>query len=321
MQMEPIANVGHACTLPGALTPGALWANVIAGRSHLSPAPPDRWGLARSTAMGTVEDTTDRTWSDIGGYVNGFEAVFNPTGFLLSADEIRELDPLFQWVLHGAREALRTIGHDAPSPRTGLVLGGLSFPTSAMAHYAESVWLDAQGSDFAGGRAAERAGINRPHARNRFSSGLPAHLAARALGLGAGAFTVDAACASSLYAIKLACDQLHDGRADVMVAGAVSRTDDLFTHVGFSALGTLSRTGRSRAVHREADGLVPAEGAGFVVIQRLRDATREGRKILGVIRGVGLSNDGRGRGLLAPSEEGQERAMRSAYAQAGIDPK
>ncbi|HKV37520.1 MAG TPA: beta-ketoacyl synthase N-terminal-like domain-containing protein, partial [Pyrinomonadaceae bacterium] len=319
--MEPIAIVGQACTLPGALTPAELWANLIAGRNCLSQAPPGRWGLARSTAMGTVEDFADRTWSDIGGYVNGFDAVFDPTGFLLSADEIRELDPLFQWVLHGAREALRAIDHDAPSPRTGLVLGGLSFPTSAMARYAESVWLEAQGADFAGGRSAERAGISRPHARNRFSSGLPAHLAARALGLGAGAFTVDAACASSLYAIKLACDQLHDGRADVMVAGAVSRTDDLFTHVGFSALGALSRTGRSRPFHREADGLVPAEGAGFVVLQRLRDAIREGRNILGVIRAVGLSNDGRGRGLLAPSEEGQERAMRAAYAQAGIDPK
>jgi len=321
MQMEPIAIVGQACTLPGALTPGELWANLIAERSCLSQAPRDRWGLARSTAMGTVEDWADRTWSDIGGYVNGFESVFDPTGFLLSPDEIRELDPLFQWVLHGAREALSAINHEAPSPRTGLVLGGLSFPSSAMARYAESVWLEAQGPDFAGGRAAERAGIHRPHARNRFSSGLPAHLAARALGLGAGAFTVDAACASSLYAIKMACDQLQDRRSDVMVAGAVSRTDDLFTHVGFSALGALSRTGRSRPFHREADGLVPAEGAGFVVLQRLHDAIREGRKILGVIRAVGLSNDGRGRGLLAPSEEGQERAMRSAYAQAGIGPQ
>ena len=319
MQTEPIAIVGQACTLPGALTPAELWANLIAGRSCLSQVPPDRWGLARSSAMGTVEDAADRTWSDIGGYVNGFKAVFDPTGFLLSADEIRELDPLFQWVLHGAREALRAI--DAPAPQTGLVLGGLSFPTSAMARYAESVWLEAQGADFAGGRAAERAGIHRPHARNRFSSGLPAHLAARALGLGAGAFTVDAACASSLYAIKLACDQLNDGRADVMVAGAVSRTDDLFTHVGFTALGALSRTGRSRPFHRDADGLVPAEGAGFVVLQRLRDAIQERRKILGVIRAVGLSNDGRGRGLLAPSEEGQERAMRSAYVQAGIQPQ
>ena len=319
--MEPIAIVGQACTLPGALTPADLWANVLGGRDCLSRAPAGRWGLPRAAAMGTVEDWADRTWTDMGGYVTGFDPVFDPTGFLLPAGEILALDPLFQWTLHNVRNALRAVGHESPSKRAGLVLGGLAFPTSTLARFAESVWIEAQGPDFAGGRAAARAGIARAHARNRFCSGLPAHLTARALGLGAGSFALDAACASSLYAIKLACDRLHDGRADVMVAGAVSRTDDLFSHIGFCALGAMSRSGRSRPFHRDADGLVPAEGAGFVVLQRLRDAVAARRRILGVIRGIGLSNDGRGHGLLAPSEEGQERAMRLAYAAAGVTPR
>jgi len=315
--LEPIAIVGQGCTLPEALTPAALWANVIGARNCLSHAPGGRWGVTRDGIMGTVDDSADRTWTDVGGYVSGFEPLFDPSGFLVPPDDIVALDPLFQWVLHSAREALRGIGHESASPRAGLVLGGLAFPTSGMSRYAESVWLDAHGPDF----AAARAGIARPHPRNRFASGLPAHFAARALGLGAGSFALDAACASSLYAIKLACDRLHDGTADVMVAGAVSRTDDLFTHVGFCALAAMSRTGRSRPFHRDADGLVAAEGAGFVVLQRLRDAVAAGRQILGVIRGVGLSNDARGRGLLAPSEEGQERAMRLAYAAAGVTPR
>ena len=218
MPFEPIAIVGQACTLPDALTPEALWTNVLAGRSSVSSAPAERWGLARAVAMGTVDDATDRTWSDAGGYVRGFDEVFDPTGFAIPEDEIRALDPLFQWVMHGAREALRAVGHDAPSARAGLILGNLSFPSSSMTRYAESVWLAAQGPSFAGGRAV----LDRPHPRNRFSSGLPAHLAARALGLGAGAFSLDAACASSLYAMKLACDRLHDRSADVMVAGAVN---------------------------------------------------------------------------------------------------
>ena len=316
MPFEPIAIVGQACTLPEALTPEALWANVLAGRSCISPVPADRWGIARAVAMGTVADATDRTWSDVGGYVRGFEEVFDPTGFAIPEGEVRALDPLFQWVMHSARDALRAVGHDAPSARAGLVLGNLSFPSSSMSRYAESVWLEAQGPSFAGGFASRE----RPHARNRFSSGLPAHLAARALGLGAGAFALDAACASSLYAMKLACDRLHDRTADVMVAGAVNRADDLFIHIGFCALAAMSKTGQSRPFHRDADGLVPGEGAGFVVLQRLSDAVAAGRRVLGVIRGVGLSNDGRGRGLLAPSEEGQERAMRLAYANAGLTP-
>jgi acyl transferase domain-containing protein/3-hydroxymyristoyl/3-hydroxydecanoyl-(acyl carrier protein) dehydratase/1-acyl-sn-glycerol-3-phosphate acyltransferase len=320
MSFEPIAIVGQACTLPGALTPAALWDNVVARKSCLSRVPADRWRLAPSIAMGTAEKPMDRTWSDMGGYVHGFDSVFDPKGFALAPEEVLGLDPVFQWSLHGVREALRTMGHDGPSSRVGLVMGNLSFPSSGMVRYAESVWIDAQAAGVLRPNAAARAGISRPHARNRFSSGLPAHLTARALGLGGGAFALDAACASSLYAIKLACDRLHDRTADVMVAGAVNSADDLFIHIGFCALAAMSRTGQSRPFHRDADGLVPAEGAGFVALQRLGDALAAGRKVLGVIRGVGLSNDGRGRGLLAPSEEGQERAMRLAYASAEIAP-
>src|SRR5262249_11630875 len=176
-----------------------------------------------------------------------------------------------------------------------------SFPSVSLARWVEAHWIECQP---ALGRAwRERAGVQAPEARNRFMSGQPAHLAARALGLRAGAFALDAACASSLYAIKLACDRLHDGLAELMVAGAVNAADDLFIHVGFCALQAMSRSGRSRPFHREADGLVPAEGAAFVVLKRLEDARRAGDRIHGVIRGVGLSNDGRGSGLLAPSAE------------------
>ena len=299
---EPIAIVGQSCTLPGAHSPEQLWANVLAGKSALSSVPADRWGIPRANVMGTVSQSQDRTWSDVGGYVTNFQ--FDPTGTAIPADELKALDPLFQLTIHGVREALRSARLEG-SAKTGLVLGNLSFPSAGQARYAESVWL---------GKTP------RPHARNRFNSGLPAHLAARALGLGAGAFALDAACASSLYAIKLACDRLHDGTADVMVAGAVNQADDLFIHVGFCALSAMSKTGQSRPFHRDADGLVPAEGAGFVVLERLTDARAKGHEVLGVIRGVGLSNDGRGRGLLAPSEEGQERALRSAYEQAGLQP-
>ena len=303
MGFEPIAIVGQSCTLPGALTPQALWANVLAGTSSIGSVPAGRWGLPHDSVMGTVAQSADRTWSDAGGYVSGFQ--FDATGTAVPDEALRALDPLFQLTLQGVRDALRSAGCEGPHATTGLVLGNLSFPSAAMARFAQSVWL---------------GDLPRPHAHNRFNSGLPAHLTAHALGLGGGAFALDAACASSLYAIKLACDRLHDRTADRMVAGAVNQADDLFIHVGFCALSALSKTGQSRPFHRDADGLVPAEGAGFVVLERLSDALAAGRPVLGVIRGVGLSNDGRGRGLLAPSEEGQERALRLAYAQAGLSP-
>jgi acyl transferase domain-containing protein/3-hydroxymyristoyl/3-hydroxydecanoyl-(acyl carrier protein) dehydratase/1-acyl-sn-glycerol-3-phosphate acyltransferase len=313
-RFEPIAIVGRSCILPGALSPAALWDEVVGGRCAIGAAPQGRWGLPADLVMGTGPD---RTWSDAGGYVSGFEGIFDPEGFRIPKDEILALDPLFQWVLHGAREALREAS-GAAADRGGLVLGNLSFPSSSMTHFAEHTWLVRSG--LLGGKAAEVAGLARPDARNRFMSGLPALLAARALGLGAGGFALDAACASSLYAIELACQTLQDRRADFMIAGAVNRADDLFIHLGFCALSAISRTGRSRPFSRHADGLVPAEGAAFVALERLDDAVKKGRRIHGVIRGIGLSNDGRGRGLLAPAEDGQLRAMRLAHARAGLLP-
>ncbi|MEU6253481.1 beta-ketoacyl synthase N-terminal-like domain-containing protein [Streptomyces sp. NPDC047043] len=300
---EPIAVVGQGCVLPDALDPAAFRENIAAGRVSLSAAPGPHGGY--------------------GGYVRDFDSVFEPDAYLLGPEQLTVLDPVFRWTLHSAREALRDSGHadGRPASRAGLVLGNLSFPSTGLARYAEHIWREEQEPAVRELWEAAPGPGRRPDPRNRFSSGLPAHLAARALGLGAGAHALDAACASSLYAVKLACDRLHDGTADLMLAGAVNRADDLFIHLGFRALSALSRSGRSRPFHRGADGLVPAEGAACVALMRLRDAVAEDRQILGVIRGIGLSNDGRDGSLLTPAEAGQVRAMRQAYESAGIDPR
>lgn len=309
MPFGPIAVVGRACVLPGALTPAALWEAVAEGRDLVGPVPDGRWGVDRGDVLCAPEaPEADRTWTDRGGYVHGFEAVWEAEGFGVPASELSGLDTLVPWVLHTAREAFRDAGDGRAGavlrPRAGAVFGNLGFPSLGSASYARGVFTGEGGGD----------------PRNRFMSGGTAALLARAFGLGAGSFCLDAACASSLYAVKLACDRLNDGEADLMLAGAVQAADDLFLHVGFSALAALSRSGRSRPFHRDADGLLPAEGAAFVVLKRLSDARRDGDTIHGVIRGVGLSNDGRGKGFLAPCEEGQERAIRAAYASAGLDP-
>jgi acyl transferase domain-containing protein/3-hydroxymyristoyl/3-hydroxydecanoyl-(acyl carrier protein) dehydratase/1-acyl-sn-glycerol-3-phosphate acyltransferase len=315
----PIAVVGRACLLPGVSSPEELWTAVLEGRDLVSGVPHDRWGIEPADVLcDGPTDSADRTWSDRGGYVRGFDALFDPTGFALPADEIGSLDPVFTWTLHTARAALRDAGHDGADPqRFGAVFGNLSFPSAGMAAFVEATTI----ADVAGygTEALDAAGIAPVDPRNRFTSGLPALLLERALGLGAGAYALDAACASSLYAIKLACDRLHDGDADLMLAGAVNCADDLCIHLGFSALTALSRTGRSRPFHAEADGLVPAEGCAFVALRRLDDAVRDGDTVHGIIRGVGLSNDGRGRGMLVPSQEGQRRAMTAALDIAGLD--
>ncbi|QLL05502.1 beta-ketoacyl synthase N-terminal-like domain-containing protein [Mycobacterium vicinigordonae] len=310
MKFEPIAIVGEGCVLPGGLNPDELWATVHEGRDVLGSPPPGHWGVSTARIIRADPNAPflDHAWSDRGGHVRGFDEIFDPGRFLLDADHFQGLDPLYLWAVEAARQALERAGWspgEVPGA-AGVVLGNLSYPTKSMTDLAEMVW---RGCD---------DGIDW---RNRFMSGLPAHLISNALGLTAGASALDAACASSLYAIKLACDRLHDRAADVMMAGGVNGASDLLLHVGFSALQALSRTGRSRPFHRSADGLVPAEGAAFLVLRRLDDAIADDNAILGVIRAVGLSNDGRGHGLLVPSQDGQQRAMTRAYEMADIAPQ
>ena len=160
MSVEPIAMAGRACLVPGAADPAALWEAVRSRRDLLSSAPPDRWGAAPADVLGSLASSIDRTWSDRGGYVRGFDARFDPAGFALPAREILGLDPLFRWLLHVGREALIDAKQRDVS-RTGAVIGNLSFPSNSMTRFAERVWL--------GDALADAAGLPSVGPRNRFS--------------------------------------------------------------------------------------------------------------------------------------------------------
>jgi acyl transferase domain-containing protein/3-hydroxymyristoyl/3-hydroxydecanoyl-(acyl carrier protein) dehydratase len=316
---EPVAIVGRGCVLPGALSPGQFWGNIAAGRVSLEAVRPEDWRLPPAGA-GTGEGSGSGSGPArmaTAGLVRGFAEAFDPEGFAVDAEQVAAYDPALQWVLHAGRAALREAADRARPARTGLILGNLGYPSRSLAAYAERIWL--------AGRPDLRAAFPEvPSAadpRARFCSGMWAHTAANALGLRGGSLALDAACASALYAVKIACDRLHDGTADLMLAGAVSGCDGLIIDSGFEALGALSPSGRSRPFQRGADGLVPAEGTALLALMRLRDALAAHAPVLGVVRGVGLSNDGRSGGFLAPAEEGQVRAMRAAYEQAGLGPE
>ncbi len=317
---RPIAIVGQACLLPGAHSPGQLWSGVLEGRDFLSRASASTWQVTdKARVMRTDADAppAERIPSDRGGYVSGFEGVFNPALHPIEGVTVAGLDPLFQWLLHVGRAAVVDAGMDpAARVRGGAIIGNLSYPTYGLNDVAAAVWA----RELLGRERGRELRQTPPDFLNRFMSGLPVSLLCEALQLTRGGFMVDAACASSLYAIKFACDWLADGRADVMLAGGVTRVHGLTIHAGFTTLQALSPSGRSRPFHAHADGLVPSEGAAVVVLKRLEDAQRDGSRILGVIRGVGLANDGRGSGLLVPSAAGQVRAMEAAYRESGLRP-
>ncbi|MBK6407590.1 MAG: hypothetical protein IPF66_22780 [Holophagales bacterium] len=125
LPFAPIAIVGRSCILPGALDPSALWELVAAGRDLVGPAPEGRWGLEKDEVLCLPGATApDASWSDRGGYVSGFEKVWDPSGFGVGETELEGLDPLCHWVLHTAREALR----DSGDARAGSGHGVLPVP-------------------------------------------------------------------------------------------------------------------------------------------------------------------------------------------------
>jgi len=138
-------------------------------------------------------------------------------------------------------------------------------------------------------------------------------------GFGGGAFSVDAACASSLVAVHAGALALLEGDADVVLAGGVAFNLLPEYYVALSALGALSARG-SYPFDERADGFIPAEGAGVVVLKRLRDAQAQRDRILAVVAGLGFSSDGRGHSLFAPSPAGQARAVRRALDAAAVAP-
>ncbi len=312
---SPIAIVGSGCILPGVLSPEQLWQTVAQKSVHVGPPPADHWRIRMERALSDKPGVyvPNRAWSDIGGYVKGDIELpsFQKTEALPDLDE---LDPLFRWSLAAAAQVLQ---HVKTTPelqsRSGIIMGNLSYPTMAFTALMEERLLARLLPDL-------KDRIHRTHPLNRFMSGYPARFIAQALSLSGPTLALDAACASGLYAIKLACDRLHNRECDFMLAGAVNASDPLFLHVGFCALSGKSRSGQTRPFHQAADGLIPAEGAAFVGLKRLADAVQAGDQILGVIRGISLTNDGKAGGFLTPSKAGQVRCLTDALAMAGLQP-
>jgi acyl transferase domain-containing protein/3-hydroxymyristoyl/3-hydroxydecanoyl-(acyl carrier protein) dehydratase len=314
----PIAIVGLGGVFPEALDLDTFRDNIFAKVDATRPVPPGRWIIEPRDAY-DPRPAPDKAYSDRACFVEGFS--FDPAGLDVDPNLLRDLDPLYSMVLQVGRQAYANgVTHTLDPERVGVMLAAIALPTDG----SSAITREVLGRSFArrllGARITELEGPASANAPlNAHVAALPAGLLAAALGLGGGSLTLDAACASSLYAIKLACDELHAGRVDAMLAGGVSRPESLYTQMGFSHLQALSPSGCCRPFDVDADGLVVGEGAGMVLLKRLDDALRDGDHVFGVIRGIGLSNDVAG-SLLSADSEGQLRAMRDAYQQAGWSP-
>ena len=318
MSREPIAVIGISCLLPGASNPGEFW-DLIANRRHsFREVSAARLGI-RPSSIQWDQQHADLSVSTTCAFV---DQKVDLSEFRDSIPEIDEWDPYYQWTFHLCSQALADAGKkNADHSRTGLVLGNLAFATESSEKILEDALVHALESHLkANLDLSPRAFKPSSPDVQLHHSARPAQLCGKFFNFGIDPYAIDAACASSLYVVDLACRALWNQEADMMLAMGVNRAEMVAMQVGFSQLGAYSSTHRCRPFDQNADGLVVGEGGGALVLKPLSKAIRDQDQIYCLIMGTGLSGDGSEGGLLTPSSRGQVQAMQSAYQSTGIDP-
>jgi acyl transferase domain-containing protein/phosphopantetheinyl transferase len=333
----PIAIVGMAAIFPGAPDLATYWRNIIGGVDAITDVPPNRWD-AEFYDPAASADRADRVYCRRGGFIDDFATV-DPLEFGIMPDSIPGAEPDQLISLRVAAEAIEDAGGRAALPdsdRIGVVLGRGGYLTPGLVRLDQRVRtanqllrtlrelipeLPADRVERVRQAFADALGPNKPEAAIGLVPNLAASRIANRLDVRGPAYTVDAACASSLVAVDQAVTELASGRCDVMLAGGVHHCHDITLWSVFSQLGALSRNGSIRPFHRAADGVLIGEGTGVIVLKRLDEALADQDRVYAVIRGTGVASDGRAASLFSPEPAGQVRAVRRAWEAAGLDPR
>jgi acyl transferase domain-containing protein len=340
---KDVAVVGMGCVFPKAANVKQFWSNLANGVDAIDSPPPDRWSNCRN--FGLPPDHEAFIVCNRGGFLPT-DLPFDPLPFGVLPNLVRHGDPDQFLTLHVIDAALRDAGIAEDSPlrkRTDVIVGRGGYPTGKLIELTmraelydtvlellERNYPPPYPPQNGGGRGGERRSQLETYLRSTLtpletdnvSTAIPNITASRAanrLNLRGAAYVVDAACASSLLAIEQAVWRLRNRQCDVAItAGVFLNLNMTFLHV-FARLGALSPSGTIRPFDRRADGLLPGEGGGAVVLKRLQDALRDGDLVYAILKGVGSASDGREVDVLAPSSAGQVEALERAYADGGIE--
>ncbi len=322
-----VAIVGMSCLLPKAPDLQTFWENILNKVDAVSEIPKDRWNW--ELFFDADPKAKDKIYSKWGGFLE--DRAFDPMLYGMPPASLRSIEPAHLLTLEAVRAAIDDAGYlnrPFPKERTSVILGaGGGAADLGLGYGARSFMPMLEELPEFEGRSKEIVerldGVLPEWTEDSFAgilTNVAAGRVANRFDLGGSNFTVDAACASSLAAVSLGLRELENGTSDMVVAGGIDTMQNPFTYLCFSKTHALSPRGKCRTFDETADGIAISEGIVILVFKRLADAERDGDRIYAVIRGAGSSSDGKDRGLTAPRPEGQARALRRAYAKAGVSP-
>ncbi|MFH0994852.1 MAG: SDR family NAD(P)-dependent oxidoreductase [Pseudomonadota bacterium] len=330
-RISPIAIIGIGCIFPKSPTAKGFWRLIVHGNDAITDIPPTHW--SPDDYFDPDPKMPDHVYSKRGGFLSPVD--FDPSEFGIPPSILEATDSSQMLGLVTAKMAMIDAGYGTDRSfdrnRTSVILGvtgtqELVIPLGA--RLGHPVWRKAlKDSGLSPDKIVEvmeriSSGFV-PWQENSFPGLLGNVVAGRIcnrLDLGGTNCVVDAACASSLSAVHLALMELATSRSDMVITGGVDTLNDIFMHMCFSRTQILSPSGDVRPFSKHADGTLLGEGLGMVVLKRLADAERDNDRIYAIIKGMGTSSDAKSQSIYAPRAEGQARALRTAYQQAGIHP-
>lgn len=331
--MRPeVAVIGVGCWYPGAHDAKTLWQNILARRQQFREFPHVRLPLADYHSPD--RSAPEKTYGRRGAFIDGFE--FDWARRRIPKTVVDSTDIAHWLALEVALQAVADAGYEPgalPQERTSVLVGNTLTGEHTRSNAMRQRWPFVRRALLAAARDLVPAGQLHelsarmealyksplaPTTEDTLAGGLSNTIAGRIcnfMNLGGGGYTVDGACSSSLIAVANAAAAVAGGEADVAIAGGVDISLDTFELIGFAKTGALT-AGDMNVYDQGGQGFVPGEGCGFVVLKDYARAIADGDKVYAVVRGWGISSDGKG-GITAPKASGQALALSRAYARAG----
>lgn len=302
---QKIAVIGAACEFPGADNMELFWENLKNGVDSISEIPGDRWPMEEFFHPDPTAE--NRSYAKWGGFISGIGKI-DADFFNMTEEDVVTLEPQHMLALETAWKAFEHAGYGSSKGRPGEV----------------GVFWGARGAHRTIG---EMNGCGKesasPSNRNFILGRAQNMIAARIsdfLDLKGPAVVLDTACSSSLAGIHMACQSIRCGECEMALAGGVDLLVSPEAYIGLSKARAISPDGKCFTFDKRANGYVPGEGAGAVVLKSFEKARRDGDRIYAVILGSAVNNDGHTMGITTPDLEGQKAVINKALKYAGIQP-